>query len=152
SARRERDDQGSRHRGRQDSDGLDSIDNEELERAKERRDEILSSVAHELKALLSSLVLRAERIAPDARDLETLHGLREIVVKHCWSMVRVIDNLVDVTRIDSGRLRIEPRVVDITGIVRQTIERVGPTCPDHVLTMTAMGSFEACVDAARIEQ
>src|SRR5690606_11837523 len=93
-----------------------------LREADRRKNEFLATLAHELRNPLSP-ILNATRMielvgSADPRLMKAAH----IVVRQVGTMARLVDDLLDVSRITRGRieLRIEP--VDIETIVSQAVE------------------------------
>ena len=94
------------------------------------RDSLISLASHELRTPLTSLQLRVQLLARNARA-ETLHKERfsrdaagaEDQVKR---MARLVDDLLDISRIMSGRFRLDVEDVDLGGFVREVVDR----CPE----------------------
>jgi signal transduction histidine kinase len=91
------------------------------------RDSLISLASHELRTPLTSLQLRVQLLARNARE-ETLSkerftrdaaGAEEQVRR----MARLVDDLLDISRIMSGRLRLDVEEVDLTAFVREVIDR-----------------------------
>jgi signal transduction histidine kinase len=94
------------------------------------RDSLISLASHELRTPLTSLQLRVQLLARNARA-ETLSKERfsrdaagaEEQVKR---MALLVDDLLDISRIMAGRLRLDVEDVDLGGFVREVVER----CPE----------------------
>jgi signal transduction histidine kinase len=94
------------------------------------RDSLISLASHELRTPLTSLQLRVQLLARNARG-ETLSRERfsrdaagaEDQVKR---MARLVDDLLDISRIMSGRFRLDVEEVDLGGFVREVVDR----CPE----------------------
>jgi PAS domain S-box-containing protein len=118
------------------------------------RDEFLSIASHELKTPLTALHLQ-------------LHSLRQRVKDHDQQVLQkveranqsadrlstLIETLLDVTRISSGRITISPEPFDLAEAVRQVVESLGPSaakagCRVRIATEEVVGSW----DRLRIEQ
>jgi signal transduction histidine kinase len=106
------------------------------------RDSLISLASHELRTPLTSLQLRVQLLARNART-ETLSRERfsrdaagaEDQVKR---MARLVDDLLDISRIMSGRLRLDVEEVDLGGFVREVVDR----CPEpqrELVGVTAEG-------------
>ena len=94
----------------------------ELERGK---NEFLAMLAHELRNPLSgvrnaSLLLRRVKTDPIVDEA------REIIDRQTGQMVRMVDDLLDLTRITHGKIRVEPVPVDLCQVVRRVIEDTAP--------------------------
>src|SRR5581483_4888976 len=98
----------------------------EAERANRLKDEFLATVSHELRTPLNAMLgwvslVRDGRLSGDdvARALET-------VERNARSQKKLIDDLLDVSGIISGKLRLDIRVTELTPLVEAAIESVRP--------------------------
>jgi signal transduction histidine kinase/ActR/RegA family two-component response regulator len=96
-----------------------------LRDADRRKDEFLALLAHELRNPLAPLlsatqILQRAPLSP-ARD-EAL----EIIKRQVWHMVRLIDDLVDVSSIAQGRVRLRKQQVDLALIIENAVAAVRP--------------------------
>ena len=109
-----------------------AIDNARLYRASQEavrlRSEFLTVASHELNTPMTSLVLAIQamrRTAPSGRSLdpETTNRLLELVSRQGARLTRLINDLLDVSRIDAGRLQLALTDVDLAALVREVVER-----------------------------
>jgi PAS domain S-box-containing protein len=103
---------------------------EALKEANRRKDEFIAMLAHELRNPLSPISTSVEllrRLSPPNPRTERAHAVIDRQVKH---MVRLIDDLLDVSRISRGKILVSRELLDFTGLVRVTVE-------DHLATFTA---------------
>jgi signal transduction histidine kinase len=133
----------------------------ELERAVRMRDDFMSMVSHELRTPLNTLFLETQvrklhlskgNLAPFSA--ERLPAMIERDQRQIQNMVRLIDDMLDVTRLRSGALSIQPRPVDLAALARgvveslaQQAEAVGPP-----IELDAPLAVEGVWDEFRIEQ
>lgn len=112
-----------------------AIENDRLlvrERAAVRaRDEFLSVASHELKTPLTSLKLQSQllrhlRDRGDARAYEPqrIDALIDQVDRQVNRLNRLVDDMLDISRIQAGRLRIEPRLIELAPLVARATARV----------------------------
>jgi PAS domain S-box-containing protein len=93
------------------------------------RDEFLSIAGHELKTPLAALLLQVgslERTVardPGGVDPALLIDRLHKMTGHCRRLERLIDELLDVSRITSGRLRLQREPVDLHALAREVLER-----------------------------
>lgn len=126
-----------------------------LEEAKAQQDEMVGVVAHELRTPLNVLALRAglEATAPAAGAGRTsLPPFAELVTRNVRSMSQIVDDLLDVARIESGAIRVSPRPGDLIALVRDVAGRFAVVSAHHPVEVHAPDSVEAVFDAARVEQ
>jgi PAS domain S-box-containing protein len=126
----------------------------EAEAANRLKDEFLSTVSHELRTPLTSMLgwvqmLRSGRLAPEKREraLETLE-------RNARVQAQLIEDLLDVSRIMSGRLRLEVASVDLVSVVEQALESVRPAADAKGIRLSvAPGSAGTVLgDATRLQQ
>jgi signal transduction histidine kinase len=104
---------------------------EELEEAGRRKDQFLAVLAHELRNPLAAIRMAAQSVGlPDSPqpDRERWSMVIERQISH---LSRLIDDLVDVSRITRGSIELQRRLVDISGIVAEAIEASRPTIEDR---------------------
>ena len=105
----------------------------QLKQAVEARDEFLSITSHELKTPLTSLRLQTDLIkrsieSGDYKNLteEQLNFTATLIDKQIERLNRLINDMVDVTRIRSGHLSLNKEDFDILSLAEEVIERVRP--------------------------
>ena len=93
------------------------------------KDEFVSIVSHELRTPLTSirgsvqLVLDEPNSVPDAEHRQLL----QIALNNCERLVRIINDILDVAKIESGNITLHRKPVNVADIVRQSIQVVeGP--------------------------
>jgi PAS domain S-box-containing protein len=112
-----------------------------LREADRRKDEFLAMLAHELRnplaPMTNSLELLRLHEAGDAR----LRRQREILQRQVRQLVRLTDDLLDVSRITRGKIAVRHEAMDLAALVRATVE-------DHRdLLERAKLSVSLCIDA-----
>ncbi len=110
---------------------------EQLQEADHRKDEFLATLAHELRNPLAPIrnALEIMRLAGDSKT--TLDQVRTIMERQLQQMVRLIDDLLDVSRIGRGKLTLRTERVDLAGVVRRALEISRPVieASGHELTV-----------------
>jgi PAS domain S-box-containing protein len=91
------------------------------------RDEFLSIASHELRTPLTPLQIHFQRLLGPRRSEalvpQQLHRILERCERQVHRLQALIDNLLDVSRISSGRLRLQTETVDLADIVRDVSGR-----------------------------
>ena len=99
----------------------------EIERVAVIKDEFLATLSHELRTPLSAVLGWAQVLLQRAeKDSETRKGL-ESIVRNANSQARLIDDLLDMNRIVSGRMRIDVQRTDLPAVVQAALESVVPS-------------------------
>jgi signal transduction histidine kinase len=131
-----------------------------LQDAIRARDEFLSVASHELKTPLTSLGLRlhalARAIAADPDSALSQRYGREVAAmkRQVTRLAELIDGLLDVSRISTGRLRIHREPVDLAALVQEMVARFVPEA-ERVGSTLNVRPMAACVgswDRLRMEQ
>lgn len=109
-----------------------------LREADRRKDEFLAVLAHELRNPLAPLrhALEVLHLAPgDPAAVEQVGGIME---RQLQQMVRLIDDLLDVSRIAGNRLELRREPIDISTVVHSALETCGPLLAQsrHALKLT----------------
>lgn len=127
----------------------------ELAQATARRDEVLDVVSHELRGPLSVLLWAADEFASSAVNGAPTSKQRAFatrVARQARKMIAIADDLLDISRIEAGELRVGPAPADLVGVVREVIERIRPSLSQHTIELRAQPSLVANIDVDRIEQ
>jgi signal transduction histidine kinase/CheY-like chemotaxis protein len=115
---------------------LERVEAEEALRAADRRkDEFLATLAHELRNPLAP-IRNALYIMQTARnDPEVTANARAIIERQLHQLVRLVDDLLDVSRITTGKLALRRERVELRSVAQNAIEAVEPmfNARGHVL-------------------
>lgn len=103
----------------------------ELKRVTQMKSEIVSMVTHDLKTPLTSIQGFVEVIL--SRDLppETLHNYLVIVNEETVRLVRLINNLLDLAKLEAGEFKLNQRPVDLIKIIRSIIPTLTLRSSNH---------------------
>lgn len=94
------------------------------ERALSQQKSVLAMVAHELRNPLTPLSMIAERMVRLPSD--QLPRMRELIESQVQHISQLIDDLLDVSRASTGKLRIDRRDVDMLQILSDAVDACGP--------------------------
>jgi excisionase family DNA binding protein len=130
---------------------------EEAERALRVRNEFLAVAAHELRTPLTSLSGQAQLVLRRFERLGELEPERAVqalqaVTGQSKKLSRLISHLLDVSRLESGQLAIEPRLTDLTALVEQVVANARLWSDQHPIALHAPASLGTQVDPLRLEQ
>jgi signal transduction histidine kinase/ActR/RegA family two-component response regulator len=90
--------------------------------AHERLDEFLATLAHELRNPLAPIRSAAQIVRMAEGDQATVSAARAIIERQLKHLVRLIDDLVDVSRITRGKLELSRERVDLASVLQAAIE------------------------------
>ncbi len=128
---------------------------EELADSNRRKDEFLAMLSHELRNPLAPVLnsVHVLRQAPDDPSLVQFAG--NMVERQVRHMARLIDDLLDVSRLTHGKVRLRPERVDLSALAERAAESVRPLMQErgHRFTVNAP-QRPICLEAdpVRIEQ
>ena len=100
---------------------------DEAERASRTKDEFLATLSHELRTPLNA-VLGWTQVLRRSRDLsnDVLKGLA-VIERNARAQTQIIEDLLDMSSIISGKVRLDVQQLDLAAIVNATIETIKPT-------------------------
>ncbi|HEY4059690.1 MAG TPA: ATP-binding protein [Kofleriaceae bacterium] len=114
------------------------------EQANRTKDEFLAILGHELRNPLAPIVTALDLLRMREGDLSKEHKIIERQVDH---MVRLVDDLLDVSRIARGKIELKRRTVDVREAVQKAIEIAAPLVEERRHHLTAdLTSAEYLVD------
>jgi PAS domain S-box-containing protein len=127
----------------------------DAERANRTKDQFLATVSHELRTPLTAILgwasmLQTREFPPDR--VREIHGR---IFRNAEAQARIVNDLLDVSRIVSGRLHLEWQEADICEVARLSIETIRPTATAKGLVLASELPDGPCIvsgDPARLQQ
>ncbi len=126
-----------------------------LQEADQRKDEFLATLAHELRNPLAPISNAVKIIQLDDFDRKQKDTAVNLVERHVQQMIRLVDDLMDVSRITRGKIRLDLAPVNVSQILEAAIETVQPLIEErqHALTITRLDDeLWVSGDAIRLSQ
>ena len=128
----------------------------QAEEADRLKDEFLATLSHELRTPLTSILGWATLIRNGEVDKEeNLDRSLEIIERNARSQARLIDDLLDVSRIITGNLQLEVHPLNVAPIVEAAIEALRPAADAKGIRVTKELDCENCLvsgDPNRLRQ
>ena len=134
---------------------------DELAEAKRRadaavlaKDQFLATLSHELRTPLTSVMGWTRILRRSDVDLAQIARGLEIIERNAVSQVRLIDDLLDMSRILNGKLRIDAKPVDLAGVVQAAVDVSMPAASAKgvVLRLNTVPRLPFVGDAERLQQ
>jgi signal transduction histidine kinase/ActR/RegA family two-component response regulator len=127
----------------------------EAEAANRIKDEFLATLSHELRTPLTSLLGWSSVLRDSSQDEKVLSQGLEAIDRNARVQAQLIDDLLDVSRIVSGKLNLDVRPLDISSVARAAISVVRPAADAKGITLEywaqpGLGAISA--DSARMQQ
>lgn len=138
-----------------------SIDVTELQLAREEakllvqaREELLAIVTHDLRGPLTSIKLGAELLTGDETTSPESRRAAQAILRAAEHMNRLINDLLDFARAQVGALKIEHAEIDLSEIIRDSVEMTRATAAGKQLTVCTEIADELTLagDAMRLQQ
>ncbi len=130
----------------------------ETESALKTRDDFLAAASHELRNPLNALMLqlgglrRAAQRDPAALATPAMTGRLDRSEEQITRLVRLVDTLLDVSRIKSGRLDIEYADVDLAAVAKAVVQQLEPIADGVPVRLEAPQALVGRWDPLRVEQ
>ncbi len=125
------------------------------EAANRLKDEFLAMLSHELRTPISAVLGWVQLMRRGTLDAEgTQEGLR-VIERGVRAQVRLIDELLDVNRISSGKFRINHEAIELKGVLRAAIETIQPQAVEKEIAIRESfdsDSINLVGDATRLQQ
>jgi signal transduction histidine kinase/ActR/RegA family two-component response regulator len=97
------------------------------EEANQAKDEFLGVVSHDLRTPLNAILGWSQLLRHDrVKDPATLEKGLTIIERNAMAQVKLIEDILDVSRIISGKLRIDLRILDLDAVLRAAVEVIRP--------------------------
>jgi signal transduction histidine kinase len=116
------------------------------------KDELLATLGHELRNPLAAIVAALHLMRLRAPDV--LVHEREIIARQVRHTTRLVEDLLDVSRIKSGKVRLERRRVDLAAVVASATEMASPLIEErsHHLDVSVEPGLVVAGDEARLAE
>jgi PAS domain S-box-containing protein len=119
-----------------------------------RKDEFLAMLSHELRNPLAPVTSALEILRMQGSDEATRSRMVEMLGRQIRYMVRLVDDLLDVSRITRGKIDLRLEVLDAAELVQRAAATVEPLIRSRSHTLSVAAEAGVCVrgDAVRLEQ
>lgn len=108
----------------------------DAEEASQAKDHFMAKVSHELRTPLSAIVGWTAILADSGVNEETRRRALDAIERSGRSLAQLTDDLVDVARIESGKLHLAIQPIEIAPVVQTAIEAMRPACDAKGVTLT----------------
>jgi PAS domain S-box-containing protein len=107
-----------------------------------RKDEFLATLSHELRNPLAPLRSAAGILSAAEGDPALTRAARQIIERQTTHLVRLVDDLLDLSRIGQNRLELRPELVDLSSVVSAAVEASRPAIEERKLGLVVAESPE----------
>src|SRR6185436_2025702 len=109
----------------------------ELQRANRAKDEFLATLSHELRTPMTSIMGWSQMLDDEDVDTETVESGLDAIRKSAKIQAQLIDDLLDVSRITVGKMRIDRKPVELRGPVAAAVDTVRAAADAKGVTLHA---------------
>ena len=126
----------------------------EAESASRLKDDFLATVSHELRTPLNAIIGWATTLNRHTVDEDTRRQAFEVIERNANAQARLVDDILDFSLIQKGRLKIQPQPVALAAVVREAIETVRLSAAAKAITIESSLDVDATVpgDPDRLRQ
>ena len=128
---------------------------EEAKAASHLKDEFLATVSHELRNPLAPILTWTQLLRSGTLDEAKSHRGLEVIERNVASLSQLIDDLVDVSRVASGKFRLDVRPIDLVPVIRAAVESQRPASDaKHIRLQLVLDERAGLVsgDSERLQQ
>jgi signal transduction histidine kinase len=126
-----------------------------LEESHRRKDEFLAMLSHELRNPLAPITSAVQLLRLDEKQDPLQRQASKVIERQVHQLTRLVDDLLEVSRISTGRIHLQPERVDAGEIVTRAVETVRPMLEQrgHALALALSPQpIYLYGDALRLEQ
>ena len=122
-----------------------------------RKDEFLAMLSHELRNPLAPIRAAMDLLKLEERGIENLsqRQVREVIERQLANLTKLISDLLEVSRVVSGRIRLNQQAVDLNQVVRHALETAQQVVEQRrhkLLVNVSPEPVWASADATRLEE
>jgi signal transduction histidine kinase/ActR/RegA family two-component response regulator len=115
------------------------------EAANQAKSDFLSRMSHELRTPLNAMLGFAQVMAMDRQHLmdSTQHSRLDQIQQAGWHLLDMIDDVLDLSRIDTGTLRLHTEPLALGGVLESTHQLIKDVALKHGITLSVDGTLPA---------
>ncbi len=98
----------------------------EAEKANRLKDEFLATLSHELRTPLNAVIGWSRMLGSGRLDRESSKHALEVIERNAWAQKQIIEDILDVSRVITGKLQLNLSPVDLVAVVDAALDAVRP--------------------------
>jgi signal transduction histidine kinase len=125
------------------------------ERANQLKDEFLATVSHELRTPLNAIVGWTQLLRLELVPAERRRHAADVVARNAKFLARLIEDLLDVSRISTGQITLDARPVNLSTVADRAVEAFADSARDKGVTLTSWADGVRAIvegDPERLQQ
>ena len=139
--------------------GIDVTDQvqarKDAEQANRAKDEFLATLSHELRTPLNAILGWSKMMTDSRLSGEDQHRALETIHRNARIQAQLIEDILDVSRIISGKLKLEVRPIELTAVIESAVESILPAAQAKEIRLQRVldsGSSMISGDSNRLQQ
>lgn len=116
---------------------------EQLQLADKRKDEFLAVLSHEMRSPLAATKMAAQILETPTVTPDRSRQMGQVIARQVGHMSRLVEDLIDVSRVARGLIRLERHRVDLNLVIHAAIEQVKPMILAKNHTLSTEGTPDA---------
>ena len=128
---------------------------DQAEAANRMKDEFIATVSHELRTPLTAILGWTRILRTDGLDAQTTARALEVIERNAGAQSQLIEDLLDISRIVTGRLSLDVRPVVLAPVIEAVLDATRLAAEAKQIQLRAAREQQPCVvagDAARLQQ
>lgn len=135
--------------------GRERIARADAENANRLKDEFLATVSHELRTPLNAVIGWARMLRSETLDPESAAHALEVIERNAWAQKQIIEDILDVSRVITGKLQLNLGPVDLVAVVDAALDAVRPALEAKEIKIETIIDARMCIvsgDPDRLQQ
>ena len=127
----------------------------DAEQANRLKDEFLATLSHELRTPLNAVLGYARMLRAGSIEPERQSRALEVLERNATSLAKIVEDLLDVSRIITGKTRLEVQTLDLIAVIDQAVATVRPAAEAkgvHIQTVVDPEAPPVSGDPSRLQQ
>jgi PAS domain S-box-containing protein len=127
----------------------------DAERANRLKDEFLATLSHELRTPLNAVIGWSRMLKSGRLDPDSAHHAMDVIERNAWAQKQIIEDILDVSRVITGKLQLHLAPVDLVSVVKAALDAVRPALEAKNISVEERYQEELKViagDADRLQQ
>lgn len=127
----------------------------EAEKANRMKDEFLSLVSHELRTPLNAMMGYAQLLLMNPRSAEEVTNAATVIERNGRAQVQIIEDLLDMSRVITGKMRLDVQSIDLCDSIRAAVSAVTPAAAAREIDLQVVldpRAGQVLGDPSRLEQ
>lgn len=116
---------------------------EQLERVNRAKSEFVSIVSHEFRTPLTGIQGFSEMLRDEDLPVAEMKEYAADINKDAQRLTRMITEMLDLDRMEAGRMELHREPTDLNAIIRESADRLRPSAPSHPITLALEPSMPA---------